>query len=140
MTMDGVTRLDIGAKHERDFRRTILIVDDEPVNLRLLANILGDEYDIDFAQSVDEAINIVQTEKDAISLVLLDLHMPGRSGFAVLDVMREDKDLHNIPVIVVTTDKEAEVESLKRGAVDFLGKPYDKPEVIKARIGIYPDF
>jgi diguanylate cyclase (GGDEF)-like protein len=135
MTMDGVTRLDIGAKHERDFRRTILIVDDEPVNLRLLANILGDEYDIDFAQSADEAINIVQTEKDGISLVLLDLHMPGRSGFAVLDIMREDKDLHNIPVIVVTTDKDAEVESLKRGAVDFLGKPYDKPEVIKARIG-----
>ena len=135
MTMDGVTRLDIGAKHEWDFRRTILIVDDEPVNLRLLDNILGDEYDIDFAQSADEAINIVQTEKDAISLVLLDLHMPGRSGFAVLDIMREDKDLHNIPVIVVTTDKDAEVESLKRGAVDFLGKPYDKPEVIKARIG-----
>ena len=135
MTMDGVTRLDIGAKHEWNFRRTILIVDDEPVNLRLLDNILGDEYDIDFAQSADEAINIVQTEKDAISLVLLDLHMPGRSGFAVLDIMREDKDLHNIPVIVVTTDKDAEVESLKRGAVDFLGKPYDKPEVIKARIG-----
>ena len=135
MTMDGVTRLDIGAKHEWNFRRTILIVDDEPVNLRLLDNILGDEYDIDFAQSADEAINIVQTEKDAISLVLLDLHMPGRSGFAVLDIMREDKDLQNIPVIVVTTDKDAEVESLKRGAVDFLGKPYDKPEVIKARIG-----
>ena len=87
MTMDGVTRLDIGAKHEWNFRRTILIVDDEPVNLRLLDNILGDEYDIDFAQSADEAINIVQTEKDAISLVLLDLHMPGRSGFAVLDIM-----------------------------------------------------
>ncbi len=61
MTMDGVTRLDIGAKHEWNFRRTILIVDDEPVNLRLLDNILGDEYDIDFAQCTDEAIKIVQT-------------------------------------------------------------------------------
>ncbi len=135
MTMDSMNRLDISAKHERDFRRTILIVDDEPVNLRLLGNILGDEYDIDFAQSADEAISIIQSEKDAISLVLLDLHMPGKSGFAVLDDMRADKDLHNIPVVVVTTDKDAEVESLHRGAVDFLGKPYDKPEVIKARIG-----
>ena len=135
MTMDSLNRLDIGAKHGRDFRRTILIVDDEPVNLRLLGNILGDEYDIDFAQSADEAISIIQSEKDAISLVLLDLHMPGKSGFTVLDAMRADKDLHNIPVVVVTTDKEAEVESLRRGAIDFLSKPYDKPEVIKARIG-----
>ena len=135
MTMDSLNKLDIGAKHGRDFRRTILIVDDEPVNLRLLGNILGDEYDIDFAQSADEAISIIQSEKDAISLVLLDLHMPGKSGFTVLDAMRADKDLHNIPVVVVTTDKEAEVESLRRGAIDFLSKPYDKPEVIKARIG-----
>ncbi|WP_026523119.1 two-component system response regulator [Butyrivibrio sp. VCB2001] len=135
MTMDSSNKLDIGAKHGRDFRRTILIVDDEPVNLRILGNILGDEYDIDFATSADEAISIIQTEKDAISLVLLDLHMPGKSGFAVLDAMRVDKDLHNIPVVVVTTDKDAEVESLHRGAVDFLGKPYDKPEVIKARVG-----
>ena len=135
MTMDSSNKLDIGAKQGRDFRRTILIVDDEPVNLRILGNILGDEYDIDFATSADEAISIIQTEKDAISLVLLDLHMPGKSGFAVLDAMRADKDLHNIPVVVVTTDKDAEVESLHRGAVDFLGKPYDKPEVIKARVG-----
>ena len=135
MTMDSLNRLDIGAKHGRDFRRTILIVDDEPVNLRLLGNILGDEYDIDFAQSADEAISIIQSEKDAISLVLLDLHMPGKSGFEVLDAMSADKDLHNIPVVVVTTDKDAEVESLRRGAIDFLSKPYDKPEVIRARIG-----
>ena len=51
MTMDSSNKLDIGAKHGRDFRRTILIVDDEPVNLRILGNILGDEYDIDFATS-----------------------------------------------------------------------------------------
>ena len=135
MTMDSSNKLDIGAKQGRDFRRTILIVDDEPVNLRILGNILGDDYDTDFATSADEAISIIQTEKDAISLVLLDLHMPGKSGLAVLDAMRADKDLHNIPVVVVTTDKDAEVESLHRGAVDFLGKPYDKPEVIKARVG-----
>ena len=135
MTFDSSNRLDIGAKHGRDFRRTILIVDDEPVNLRLLGNILGDEYDIAYAQSADEAIMDLETEKDAISLVLLDLHMPGKSGYAVMDAMRADSVLRSIPVVVVTTDKDAEVESLHRGAVDFLGKPYDKPEVIKARIG-----
>lgn len=135
MTYDSTNRLDIGAKHGRDFRRTILIVDDEPVNLRLLGNILGEEYDISFAQSAQEAIDVIKVEKDSISLVLLDLHMPGENGFVVIDEIRADAKTRNIPVVVVTTDKEAEVESLRRGAFDFIGKPYDKPEVILARIG-----
>ncbi len=135
MTYDSTNRLDIGAKHGRDFRRTILIVDDEPVNLRLLGNILGEEYDISFAQSAQEAIDVIKVEKDSISLVLLDLHMPGENGFVVIDEIRADAKTRNIPVVVVTTDKEAEVESLRRGAFDFLSKPYDKPEVILARIG-----
>ncbi len=135
MTYDSNNRLDIGAKQGRDFRRTILIVDDEPLNLRLLGNILGEEYDVAFAQTAQEAIDQLKAEKDSISLVLLDLHMPDESGFVVIDEARADSDTRNIPIVVVTTDKEAEVESLRRGAVDFLSKPYDRPEVIKARIG-----
>ncbi len=126
--------LDIEAKYEHDFRRTIMIVDDEPVNLRLLGNILGEEYDVVYAQTGEEAISEIRTQRDFLSLVLLDLYMPGGNGYAVLDEMRSNKELQNIPVIVLTSDKSAEVESLHRGAVDFLNKPYDNPEVIKARI------
>ncbi len=134
MTFDSNMRLDIGAKYEKDFRRTVLIVDDEPVNLRILGNILKKEYDIVFAQGGKEALSIVKEQKDFLSLVLLDLYMPDDDGYYVLDGMRKDESLKNIPVIVLTAEKTAEVESLHRGAVDFLGKPYDSPEVIKARV------
>lgn len=128
------SQLDIEAKYERDFRRTILIVDDEPVNLRLLGNILGEEYDVAYAQTGKEAISEIKKQKDLLSLVLLDLYMPDGNGYAVLDEMRTNEELRDIPVIVLTSDKSAEVVSLHRGAVDFLSKPYDNPEVIKARI------
>ncbi|MBE5825784.1 MAG: EAL domain-containing protein [Butyrivibrio sp.] len=134
MTFDSNARLDIGAKYEKDFRRTVLIVDDEPVNLRILGNILKEEFDIVFAQGGTEAVTILKEQKDFLSLVLLDLYMPDGNGYFVLDTMREDETLKNIPVIVLTAEKTAEVESLRRGAVDFLRKPYDSPEVIKARV------
>ena len=133
MAFNNTKKLDIEAKHAQDFRRTILIVDDEAVNLRLLGNILGDEYDIEYAQTGEEAMSQIHNHKDAISLVLLDLYMPNGNGYSVLDTVRSSEELRNIPVIVFTADKEAEVESLRRGAVDFLHKPYDKPEVIRAR-------
>ena len=126
--------LDIEAKHEHDFRRTVLIVDDEPVNLRLLGNILGEEYDVLYAQTGEEAISEIRSQRDFLSLVLLDLYMPHGNGYAVLDEMRTSEELRSIPVIVLTSDKSAEVESLHRGAVDFLSKPYDNPKVIQARI------
>ncbi len=134
MTVGNAWSLDIKAKHEHDFRRTILIVDDEPVNLRLLGNILGGEYDTLYAQTGEEALNEIRNHKDFLSLVLLDLYMPKGNGYMVLDALRESEDLRNIPVIVFTAEKNAEVESLKKGAVDFLNKPYDSPEIIRARV------
>ena len=59
--------------------------------------------------------------------------MPKTDGFAVLDIMKNDPSLHSIPVIVLTSETSAEVESLRRGAVDFIKKPYDVPEIVLAR-------
>lgn len=126
--------LDIEAKHEKDFRRTILVVDDEPVNLRIMGNVLAEEYDILYAQSGEEALTEVRANKDFLSLILLDLYMEGMHGYDVLKELMADEELKKIPVIVLTADKKAEVESLHRGAVDFLSKPFDNPDVIKARI------
>ncbi len=134
MAFNNLNVLDIEAKHEQDFRRTILVVDDEPVNLRLLGNILKDEYDIAYAETGDEALLEIKNQKDFLSLVLLDLHMPGGNGYMVLDELKDNDELRNIPVIVLTSDNSAEVESLRRGAIDFLNKPYDRPEVIRARV------
>ncbi len=134
MVNGTVKKLDVEAKYERDFRRTILIVDDESVNLRLLGNILGEEYDIAYAQTGEEAISEIMNQKEFLSLVLLDLYMPNGNGYTVLESVMSSNELNHIPVIVFTADKTAEVESLRRGAVDFLHKPYDNPEVIRARV------
>lgn len=134
MAFNNLNVLDIEAKHEQDFRRTILVVDDEPVNLRLLGNILKDEYDIAYAETGDEALLEIRNQKDFLSLVLLDLHMPNGNGYMVLEEIKNNAELRNIPVIVLTADNSAEVESLRRGAIDFLNKPYDRPEVIRARV------
>ena len=124
--------------HERfyteDGRRLILIVDDEPVNREMLGMILGDEYEILQAGDGEEALPIIRENSTLLSLVILDLMMPRMSGQELLRIMKEDADLQRIPVIVLTSDKTAEVAMLQRGASDFIMKPYDMPEVVRARV------
>lgn len=124
--------------HERfyteDGRRLILIVDDEPVNREMLGMILGDEYEILQAGDGEEALPIIRENSTLLSLVILDLMMPRMSGQELLRIMKEDADLQRIPVIVLTSDKTAEVAMLQRGASDFIMKPYDMPEVVHARV------
>ena len=60
--------------------------------------------------------------------------MPKFGGLELLSIIKADPDLKGIPVIVLTSDQDSEVESLKKGAADFIPKPYPQPDVIKARI------
>ena len=98
--------LDIEAKHEHDFRRTVLIVDDEEVNLRIISKIIEDEYDTILARSGEEALGIIREKKDFLSLILLDLYMSGMHGHEVIDVLQEDEELKKIPVIVHNGSRE----------------------------------
>ena len=116
------------------FERTILIVDDEAINRELLGNIIQSEYKVIYAENGKEAIEIIQSKGNEISLVLLDLLMPVMDGNEVLKAMNEEGLITEIPVIVLTSEKSSEIESLKLGAADFLTKPYDLPEVILARV------
>ncbi len=116
------------------FDRTILIVDDEITNREMLANILSDEYKILMAADGEEAMDKVRTYGNRLSLVLLDLIMPNMTGFDVLKQMKEEGILAELPVIVLTSEKSSEIESLRLGVADFLTKPYDLPEVILARV------
>ena len=116
------------------FERTILIVDDEAINREILGNIIESEYKVRYAADGKEALEIIHAEGAAISLVLLDLLMPVMDGNQVLKAMNEEGIITDIPVIVLTSEKSSEIESLKLGAADFLIKPYDLPEVILARV------
>lgn len=119
---------------KNDFRRTVLVVDDEPVNREMLGEILKTDYEVLYAENGIEALGILRSHKERISLVLLDLLMPEIDGYEVLQSVKDDDVLSKIPVIVLTSEKGAEVKSLQLGAVDFLKKPYDMPEVILARV------
>ena len=115
-------------------RRRILVVDDELINREMLSICLQDSYEILQAGDGAQAMEILNSRGEEISLVLLDILMPVMSGMEVLAEMRGDPVLSRIPVIVLTADSDAEVECLKMGAADFIPKPYPAPAVVQARV------
>ncbi len=114
-------------------RRHILVVDDEPINREILGNLLCKDYEVHYAENGKQALDILQEKEYVYSLILLDLLMPVMDGFELIEIMKDSETLRSIPVIVMTSEKDAEVKSIKMGAADFITKPYDMPEVILAR-------
>ncbi|MCR5205859.1 MAG: response regulator [Lachnospiraceae bacterium] len=100
----------------------------------MLGNMLTDMYEIEYAENGAVALDTIKKEKFKLSLVILDLHMPELDGYTVLEMMHSDPETRRIPVIVLTAEKDAEVKSLQLGAADFITKPYEVPEVIRARV------
>ena len=114
-------------------KRQILIVEDEFVNREILTAYLEPEYEVICAETGEKAREIIRVRFDSLSLILLDLILPDAHGLDILRWIRDDAHYAKIPVIVMTSDKESEVESLNIGAVDFISKPYPMPKVIQAR-------
>ena len=121
-------------RRDTDFKRTILVVDDEEVNREILGAILEQKYFVLYAKDGEEALEKINENTEKLSLILLDLLMPKMDGYAVLSKMDEDGTLKKIPVVMLTSEKSAEIKSLDLGAADFLSKPYDSSEVVLARI------
>ena len=115
-------------------KRLVLIVDDEQLNRDMLQHIVEKDFDTVMAADGEEAIEKIKENGELLSLVLLDLRMPRMNGFEVLQWMKEREEYANIPVIVLTTDESAEVDSLKLGASDFIVKPFSLPEVVLTRM------
>ncbi len=112
-------------------KRNILIIEDEYINIEILKNILVNNYNVFTATDGETALKIIK-ENNNISLILLDLNIPKISGIKVLEKIKKDYD--EIPVIVLTSDKEQEVKCLNLGASDFIPKPYPQSSIIIARI------
>ncbi len=116
-------------------KRKILVVDDEFVNRSILGNMLENDFELLYASNGKEALDIIRSEYKTLSIILLDLLMPEMDGYQLLEILSNDENNYkNIPVIILTSEKSAEIKSLQLGAVDFIPKPYDIPEVIKERI------
>ena len=120
--------------HSANGKRQLLVVEDEMINRQLLDMILSDAYEVVFAESGAEALEKLAAYKDTLSLILLDLNLPDYHGLDLLKQIKAKNQYARIPVIVMTADREAEVESLTIGAIDFIPKPYPQPGVILARI------
>lgn len=116
-------------------RNKILIVDDQEMNREILTEILKNEYSIMEADGGRKAISMIQKHQDEIAVVLLDLVMPEVDGYAVLEVMKNQAWLKTIPVLVITAESKAGVESkcFEMGVSDFIKKPFDNA-IIRNRV------
>ena len=115
-------------------RKEVLIVDDEEVNRILLGAILGPDYNIFYATNGAEALEIIRERVDTLSLVLMDLIMPVMDGMELLNILRQEIELSKLPVVVLTSEFEYEIKCLQMGAMDFIRKPFELPEIVEARI------
>ena len=114
--------------------KLVLIVDDQEINRDVLGSILEDDYELLYAENGEEALKIMREQRERLSIVLLDLMMPVLNGFEVLETVRNDELLRQIPIIVLTAERSAELQALQMGASDFIPKPFDEQEVILARV------
>ena len=108
-------------------RSKILIVDDSEMNRSILADMLGDEFEIIEAADGVQAIAMLQRLQNEISLVLLDIVMPQMDGFAVLTVMKQQHWLEDVPVIMISAENtSAYVEkAYEMGVTDYISRPFD---------------
>jgi putative two-component system response regulator len=113
----------------------ILIVDDMEINRDILEDILGEEYKIIQAADGAQAIKMIEQYKDELSIILLDLIMPGVDGYGVLTYMGKNEYLTRIPVLVITGENSVQVEErcFDLGTSDFIRKPFDN-SLVKKRV------
>lgn len=109
----------------------IMMVDDEPINMEVLQLHLESEGYNNFISTSDSSEAVELTRKAQPDVLLLDLMMPKVSGFDILQALRQDPDLWQTPVIVLTSsdDPETKLQALRLGANDFLSKPVDASEL-----------
>ena len=111
----------------------VLLVDDMPANLRLLAATLGESYQVSAATNGPEALTLVgELEPD---LILLDVEMPGMDGYEVCRQLKANPATRHIPVIFITgrASENDELLGLQLGAVDYLTKPFNQA-IVQARV------
>src|SRR5688572_19556342 len=119
---------------DAEYLRTakVMMVDDEPITLDVLQGFLEEAGYRNFvlASEPDKAMALIASERPDV--VMLDLMMPGVSGFDIMQAMRAEADFAHIPIIILTssTDAETKLKALELGATDFLAKPVDSSELV----------
>jgi putative two-component system response regulator len=127
----GMSQSHVGADLATLKQSKLMVVDDEPTNVKIVRRLLELEGFSQFVTTTDgrKAMTLIRDERP--DCVLLDLMMPFVTGLDVLDEMRQDPATAHIPAIILTavTDHKVRCEALQRGATDFLNKPVDPAEL-----------
>ncbi|MCL2675114.1 MAG: response regulator, partial [Firmicutes bacterium] len=123
-----------------NIKRKMLVVDDEEVNRAVIGAIFEDLFDVTEASSGEEAIKIVEGTED-ISILLLDIVMPGLSGYDVLSFLKKGGYLQKFPTVVISSldDVQSRGKLYDLGASDIITKPF-VPDVVSQRVGSVLDF
>ena len=111
----------------RDYKASILIVDDEPINIEILAHSLQERYWVHALNCGKAALEFVRERP--VDLILLDVQMPDLCGFEVLKQLKQLPHRSHIPVMFVTgqDSTDDELKGLQLGAVDYIRKPFRMP-------------
>jgi len=112
----------------------VLVVDDQPSNLRIISALLSRHgYTVHTAESGEEALEAL--ERQSADLLLLDMMMPGMDGFQLLEEVRRHPDWSSLPVVFLTAahDRDLLLRAFDSGAVDYVTKPF-MPEELLARV------
>jgi CheY-like chemotaxis protein len=108
----------------------MLIVEDDAFNIQLIRSLLSKISDTNIISTDDglEALEILESGDQKIDIVLLDLHLPMKSGREVLESIRGNEKFDDLPVLIISVDGMDEIELRKMGANDFILKPFDIDE------------
>lgn len=114
---------------------TILVVDDKEVNRYMICEIFKKNYKFLEAEDGLEAVELLKSNSDSIAIVLLDIIMPNLDGFGVLDFMKNNKNLDDIPVVMITSDSSIETEKKLEAydVAEVVRKPFI-PAIINRRV------
>ena len=117
-------------------RKKLILVDDNPINLKLARNTLMGKYDVFTVPSAEKLFRLLeQIEPD---IILLDVMMPGLSGYETIKLLKTDPKTAEIPVIFLTSksDTSSELEGFIQGAIDYVSKPFS-PQLLLKRVDVH---
>ena len=114
-------------------KKKVLIVDDVSINRDILAEMLEEQFITVEAENGREALQCIDTCREDLAAILLDLNMPVMDGFAVLEELHRQNDLDRVPVLVISGEvaPATEKQCLDLGAFDFVHKPFDETVVLR---------
>ena len=116
-------------------QETILIADDAEINRAILRSLFEEQYNLLEAENGEQALMLLKQYSDTVTAVLLDLIMPVKDGYQVLEELRRENLLYHIPVVVITADDsiDSKVRVFELGASDIITKPFEL-DVVKSRV------